>query len=286
MSNSIINNGSLDLQGHRGSRGLMPENTIPAMKKAIDLGVATLEMDVVISKDNKVVVSHEPYFSEVITTTPEGKYLTKEEAQNHLIYSMTYDSIMKYDVGLKPHPVFPAQQKIKVYKPLLSELIDSAEVYAEAKGRKILYNIEIKSNKETDNIRHPLPTVFATLLIDVLLEKNILDRAIIQSFDVRPLQFLHNNHGEIKLSYLVEKPGLSLDEQLLLLGFTPDIYSPDYLMVNKKLVEDCHKKNIKIIPWTINTLDEMNKLMAMGVDGIISDYPDLFAHIKNRSHYK
>ncbi len=79
---------------------VMPENTIPAMKKAIDLGVATLEMDVVISKDNKVVVSHEPYFSEVITTTHEVKYLTKEEEQNHLIYIMTYDSIVKSDAGL------------------------------------------------------------------------------------------------------------------------------------------------------------------------------------------
>ena len=280
MSSSKINNSPLDLQGHRGARGLMPENTIPAMIKAIDLGVTTLEMDVVISKDNKVVVSHEPYFSEIITTSPGGKYLTKEEAEDHLIYNMTYDSIMKYDVGLKPHPDFPAQQKIKVYKPLLSELIDSTEVYAEPKERKIFYNIEIKSNKETDDIRHPSPEVFANLLFDVLHQKDILDRTVIQSFDVRPLQFLHNNHPEIKLSYLGEKPGLSLDNQLLLLGFTPDIYSPHYLMVNKNLVQDCHQKNIKIIPWTINTLDEMNKLITMGVDGIISDYPDLFVHIK------
>src|SRR5687767_8266208 len=133
MNNSKKNITSLDLQGHRGARGLMPENTIPAMKKAIDLGVTTLEMDVVISKDNKVVVSHEAYFSEIITTTPEGKYLTKKEVEDLLIYNMTYDSIMKYDVGLKPHPAFPAQQKIKVYKPLLSQLIDSTEAYAEGK---------------------------------------------------------------------------------------------------------------------------------------------------------
>ena len=199
---------------------------------------------------------------------------------------MTYDSIMKYDVGLKPHPAFPGQQKLKVYKPLLSELIDSTEVYTKAKGRKIFYNIEIKSNKETDDTRHPSPAVFAGLLLDVLHQKNIVNRTIIQSFDVRPLQFIHNNHSEIKLSYLVEKPDLSLDQQLLLLGFTPDIFSPNYLMINKKLVKDCHQKNIKIIPWTVNTLDEMNKLIAMGVDGIISDYPDLFVDIKNRTSYK
>src|SRR5688572_5211788 len=108
---------SLDLQGHRGARGLMPENTIPAMLKAIDLGVTTLEMDVVISKDHKVVLSHDTYFSDNITTTPDGKHLSKKETTQHLLYQMPYDSIKKYDVGLKPHPDFPRQQKIAIYKP-------------------------------------------------------------------------------------------------------------------------------------------------------------------------
>src|SRR4051794_38688391 len=101
----------LDLQAHRGGRGLMPENTIPAMENAIDLGVTTLEMDVVISKDNKVVVSHDPYFNEIITTTPEGAFLTKDSAPRYLLYLMPYDSIKKFDVGSKPHPDFPRQQK-------------------------------------------------------------------------------------------------------------------------------------------------------------------------------
>jgi glycerophosphoryl diester phosphodiesterase len=101
---------SFDKEGHRGSRGLMPENTIPAMLKAIDLGVTTLEMDAVISRDKQVVVSHDPYFNADITTTPEGGQLTKAEASSRLLYRMDYDSIKKYDVGLKPHPGFPRQQ--------------------------------------------------------------------------------------------------------------------------------------------------------------------------------
>src|SRR5512141_1589187 len=96
-----------DKQGHRGCRGLMPENTIPAMLAAIDLGVTTLEMDVVISKDRKVVVSHDPWFSDQLTTTPEGLPLTKNEAEHRLLFDMDYDSISKYDVGLRPHPGFP-----------------------------------------------------------------------------------------------------------------------------------------------------------------------------------
>ena len=112
-------------EGHRGTRGLMPENTIPAMYKGIDLGANTVEIDVLYSKDRKVVVSHDLYFNADITTTPEGKYFDKKEAQQRLLYNMTYDSIRKYDVGMKPYPEFPQQRKMPAYKPLLSELIDS-----------------------------------------------------------------------------------------------------------------------------------------------------------------
>ncbi len=116
-----------DIDGHRGCRGLMPENTIPAMLKAIDLGVNTLEMDVVITADDKVVVSHEPFFNHEITTLPSGKTFEEKDEKQYNIYRMTYDSVLKYDVGIKPHPRFPLQQKMNVQKPLLSVLIDSME---------------------------------------------------------------------------------------------------------------------------------------------------------------
>src|ERR1043165_717090 len=116
---------SFDLEGHRGCRGLMPENTIPAMIRALDLGVTTLEMDVVISSDRKVVVSHEPWFESDITTKPDGTFLTPAEAIGYNLFRMDYDSIKKYDVGMKPNPRFPQQQKMKAIKPLLSDLLDS-----------------------------------------------------------------------------------------------------------------------------------------------------------------
>ncbi len=273
---------ALDLQGHRGARGLMPENTIPAMLKAIDLDVTTLEMDVVISKDNKVVVSHDPYFSHSITTTPQGKHLTQKEATNYLLYQMPYDSIKKYDVGLKTHPDFPRQQKMAVHKPLLSDLIDAAEQYAAQKGKKMLYNIEIKSKQGFDGTRHPEPARFADLLVDVLKEKNILGRTTIQSFDVRALKYVHQQYPNIVLSYLVEVTAEPLQAQLDKLGFVPPIYSPHYSMVSKELVAQSHHQNMKIIPWTINNIEGINALVDMGVDGIISDYPDLFAEIKKK----
>jgi glycerophosphoryl diester phosphodiesterase len=275
---------TFDLQGHRGARGLMPENTIPAMKTAIDHGVTTVELDVVISKDNKVVVSHDPHFNELITTTPEGKYLTKKEAEELLLYQMSYDEIKKYDVGLKPHPTFPKQQKIKVHKPLLSELIDAVEDYAKTKGKSIRYNIEIKSKKSGDGTNHPAPAEFSELVLAVINQKYILNRTTVQSFDVRPLQYINKTHPAVTLSYLVEKTTQSIEDQFTVLGFQPNTYSPNYAIVTKEAVAYCHQRKIKVLPWTVNSLSEMNKLIALGVDGIISDYPDLFAQlsVKNR----
>lgn len=273
---------TFDFEAHRGGRGSMPENTIAAMKNAIDLSVTTLEMDVVISKDGKVVVSHDPFFSDVITTTPKGKYLTKQEAPEYLIYQMTYNSVRKFDVGLRPHPDFPRQKKIAAYKPLLSQLIDSVETHAKSKGHNIRYNIEVKSNEKFDGIRHPEPQAFTELLMQVLKDKKTLDRTTIQSFDTRPLQYLHKTYPAVTLSYLVEKASGTFQQQLDKLGFVPDIYSPQYALLTKEILHQCHAKKMKVVPWTVNTIKEMDTLIEMGVDGIISDYPDLFTQVRLR----
>lgn len=267
-----------DRQGHRGSRGLMPENTIPAMQKAIDLGVTTLEMDAVISKDKKVVVSHDPYFNADITTPPGGKTLSKEEGSKLWLYSMDYDSIKKYDVGLKPHPGFPKQQKISVYKPLLSELIRSAEEYAKQKGAAPLwYNIETKTKPGGDGIVHPAPVEFVDLLVAVIQQQGISRRTVIQSFDVRTLQVVHEKYPFFKTSLLIENTDKrTLEDQLKELGYVPTVYSPHYSLVTAQLIKTCHEKGMKIIPWTINTKEEIERIKSLGVDGIITDYPDLF----------
>lgn len=270
-----------DFEAHRGGRGLMPENTIPAMRNAVDMPkVRTLEMDVHITKDGKVVVSHDPYFNANITTTPDGKFITAQEGQKLILYQMNYDDIRKYDVGMKPYPDFARQKKIPAGKPLLSDLVDAAEGEAKAKGRSIYYNIEIKSKKTTDNTHHPVPEVFVEKLLAVLTQKNILGRTVIQSFDVRPLQVLHEKYPSVKTSFLVDKDGGSkVNEQLEKLGFTPTVYSPVYTVVNKEVVDACHRQNMLIVPWTVNTKEEIQRLVDLGIDGVISDYPDLFENI-------
>src|SRR5688572_26482823 len=164
---------AFDKERHRGCRELMPENTLPGMMKALELGVTTLEMDAVITKDRQVVLSHEPFFNHEITTKPDGTYVTEAEEKSLNIFNFPYDEIKRYDVGLKPHPRFPRQQKLKVVKPLLSELIDTVEEYCRRNNQgPVFYNIETKSTPTTDNTYHPAPEVFVDLLMKVLIDKN------------------------------------------------------------------------------------------------------------------
>jgi glycerophosphoryl diester phosphodiesterase len=267
-----------DKQGHRGCRGLMPENTIPAMLKALELGVTTLEMDASISKDKQVFLSHDPFFNHEITTLPDGGFIDQKDEHSYNMYHMLYDSIKTYDVGLKPNARFPQQEKIKAYKPLLSDVFDSVKQYMLTSQRPYpFFNIETKCMPATDDIYHPEPGEFVELLMKVIIEKKVENYVIIQSFDFRSLQYLHQHYPNIKTAMLIEGyDKRSLDDQVKALGFTPIIYSPEYILVTKNLVEKCHQQKILVIPWTVNDAKKINELKEMGVDGIISDYPNLF----------
>jgi glycerophosphoryl diester phosphodiesterase len=267
-----------NIQGHRGCRGLMPENTIPAMLNAIELGVVTLEMDVVITKDKQVILSHEPFFNHEITTKPDGTYVSEKEEKALNIYAMNYNDVMQYDIGLKPHPRFAKQQKVVVYKPKLEEVFDAVKKWCTTKKKKVPYfNIETKCMPITDNIYHPKPSIFVELLMDVVKEYKMEQYVTIQSFDFRSLQYVHKQYPTIFTAVLIEDTDkLTFADQIDKLGFTPNIYSPHYSLVNKELVKNCHQKNIQLIPWTVNDKKEIERLKALGVDGIISDYPNLF----------
>ena len=275
---ATMNLPAFDTEAHRGGRGLMPENTIPAMLNGLSLGVTTLEMDAVITKDKEVILSHEPFFNHEISTKPDGNFIEVQEEKKYNVYHMDYAETQQYDVGLKPHPRFPQQKRVKATKPLLSEVIDSAEAFARRTGRPApFYNIETKTQPLTDNLFHPAPEAFVQVLMKVIESKKINDRIIIQSFDPRTLQVVHRDYPVIKTALLIEDfDKRPLDEQLKQLGFIPTIYSPAYKLVNAALVKACHEKNIRLIAWTVNTKDEIEQLKQLGVDGIISDYPNLF----------
>jgi len=268
---------SFDKQGHRGCRALMPENTIPAMLRALELGVTTLETDAVITKDSQVILSHEPFFNHEITTRPNGAAVTEAEEKSLNIYHMNYSEVLRYDVGLKSHPRFPLQKKMAVSKPLLATMIDSAEAYCRRHGRPLpTYNIETKTNPATDGLYHPGPEAFVDRLVNVIESRGIGARVIIQSFDVRTLQYLHKHYPRFRTALLIEDfDKRDFNTQLQRLGFTPTIYSPHYSLATQALVDSCHQRNIKIIPWTVDEA-AMKELVRIGVDGIITDDPALF----------
>ncbi|MBJ6143108.1 glycerophosphodiester phosphodiesterase family protein [Hymenobacter sp. BT559] len=262
----------LDLQGHRGSRGLMPENTIPAMRRALDLGVTTLEMDAAISQDKQVLLSHDPYLNADFVYRPDGQPLTKEEGKALRLYSLPYAEIRRYDVGSHGNPKFPQQQKLLTYKPLLAEVIDSAEAYAKRTHRPApYYNIETKTTPAGDGTNHPAPEEFVRLLLAVVKAKGIQHRVIIQSFDPRTLNVVQRR---LRTALLVENQD-GLDKNLQRLSFRPSIYSPHYKLVTPDLVQACHQQRMQIIPWTVNTATEAQQLLQLQVDGLITDYPGL-----------
>ena len=266
----------LDVQGHRGCRGLLPENTLPAMRRALELGVTTLEMDIAISQDHQVLLSHDPYFNAAFASHPNGQPVTKAEEKSLRLYALPYAEIRRYDVGAHGNPKFPRQQPVPAYKPLLAEVIDSAEAYARRQHRPLpYYNIETKTTPAGDGTDHPAPEEFVRLLLAVVLEKGVQDRVIIQSFDPRPLEIVHRTHPALRTALLVEN-AQGLTENLRRLSFAPTIYSPDYHLVTARLVQRCHQQNIQVIPWTVNTPAAAERLVQQQVDGIITDYPDMF----------
>jgi glycerophosphoryl diester phosphodiesterase len=267
-----------DVQGHRGCRGLLPENTIPGFIHALKLGVNTLELDVVMSADGKVVVSHEPWLNPEICLDPLGNEVTEERAYN--LYQMRYDSIANCDCGTKPHPRFAQQQKMPVSKPLLNEVLAVSLGYA--RGMRNMpaprFNIEIKSAPEGDDLYHPKVPTFAEAVVGVVQSFLPDSQYTIQSFDERPLQYIHQKYPNIQLAFLLEGEekltNSQIDSHIKNLGFTPVVFSCYYKMLDDKNVAYLHKKGMKVIPWTVNETTDMQQLIDMHVDGIITDYPD------------
>lgn len=263
-----------DLQGHRGARGLMPENTIPAMIKALELGATRLELDLAVTKDGEVILSHEPYMNPAICLDQDGIAIPKSN-KSHNIYQMSYREVLAYDCGTKFNVDFPEQLKFHVTKPKLADVFMQVDQYGENFGfSKPQYNIEIKSSPEGDGIFHPEVGEFSDRVVRLIKETIGLDRVNLQSFDFRVIKYIHDTYPAIQLSMLVSNAS-TYEIQLAELGFVPEIYSPHFIQLTPEIVNALHQKGMKVVPWTVNTTNLMNKLLDMGVDGIITDYPNL-----------
>lgn len=276
--NSFCSAQTLDIQGHRGCRGLMPENTIPAFLKALELGVSTLELDVVISKDSQVVVSHDAYMNDAFASHPDGSPVKKSEAASLKIYKMDYAAIQRYDVGQRRNPAFLDQASLTAVKPLLAQVIQICDEYAQQHQLTLPdYSIEIKSVSSQYGLYQPYPKEFCQLVHQTLRPLLSPDRYTIQSFDFAILKYwksqqLAGGFEGNALSALVNQQSLARTEKQL--GFRPDIFSPYYRFVSRRKVRKTHQKGVKIIPWTVNSFRKMLRFKKIGVDGFITDFPN------------
>src|ERR1035437_841267 len=176
----------VDIQGHRGARGYYPENTITAFIEAVKLGVNTLELDVVISKDLQVVVSHEAWMNAIFCTRPDGIEVEKNSKEKYNLYRMPFSEIAKYDCGKRGNAEFPLQEAVPEHKPLLTEVVTKVDAYTKAnKLPQVKYTIEIKTEEgEKDGVFNPNPKTFVSLVYNEIKKQNCIAYATLQSFDV------------------------------------------------------------------------------------------------------
>ncbi|HVD98302.1 MAG TPA: glycerophosphodiester phosphodiesterase family protein [Cytophagaceae bacterium] len=266
--------------GHRGCRGLYPENTVEGFLHAIALGCNTLEFDVVVSKDHQLVVSHEPYMNPEICLKPDGSFITEDEASKYNLFRMTYQEIKSFDCGLKTNIRFPDQKKTKAIKPLLEEVILACENYVQStiyqyQPFNLLYDLEIKSEEAEYGFSQPTPDVFAEMIAGFIFKHNLVNKVLIRSFDPAPLRYLHDKYPELPLAFIVEN-NRPAAENLDYLGFHPLMYSPEYVLLTREEMNYLKSLKMLVVPWTVNTPEEMKEMLRLEVDGIITDYPNLF----------
>ncbi len=260
------------LQGHRGARGYLPENTIESCCRAVELGVDGLEIDVCVTRDKQIIVSHEPFMSRLICVFPDGKPVNTEGGL--FLKNMTVKEIQAFDCGSRGNARFPTQQPLKSCKPTFYELINGVHKFCEAK--KILtpfWNIEVKSHRQWYGRLVPTPPVFCKLLerpLSILPENSFY----ISSFDPLFLREMRRKMPKIPLAFLTERKE-SFIESRRRLGFLPMIYSPFYNNITTQMVKKAHAKGVKIMTWTVNDKADIKRLKNMGVDGIITDFPDI-----------
>ncbi len=280
---------AFDLQGHRGARGLAPENTLAAFRAALALDVTTLETDLAITRDGVVVLSHDPRLNPDIARGPDGQWVT---APGTLLRSLTLPELKRYDIGrLNPASkyaaVFPRQMPADGERyPTLAELFAMA-------GPKVRFNVETKidPNKPGETVD---PARFARVVVDAVRSAGMERRTTIQSFDWRSLVEVRRIAPEIAtvcltietpntstvsprpspwLAGLDVSPGGSIQQLAKAAGCTT--WSPFWRNVTAATVAAAHGLDLKVIPWTVNDPAEMRRLIDLKVDGLITDYPDL-----------
>ena len=291
---------ALDVQGHRGARGLLPENTLPAFTRALELGATTLELDCGLTKDGVMVVSHDRTLNPDITRDAHGQWLDRPgSALRHV----TYGELQRYDVG-RIKPDTPYARRFPRQQPVDSTRIPRlADVFALVRARadeNVRFNIETKLSPLAPNETAP-PEALARALLAAVKAEGMDARVTVQSFDWRTLQVIQTEASHIPTVYLSAEnvsPNNIASGSLpspWTAGFDPSrfggsvpravkaaggaVWSPYYGDLTHEKVREAHTLGLKVVAWTVNAEADMRRLIAWGVDGLISDYPDVLVRV-------
>ncbi len=261
-----------NIYGHRGARGLYPENTMFGFINSLNHNLSGFEFDVVVSKDHQLIVSHEPWMSFKYCSHPEGKPITYINQKRYNIYKMTVEEIKRFDCGSKLNLHYPYQKLTPCYKPTLQELFDYLRTID---FKKLTLLIELKSRKTWFNTFQPPLKTYAQLVIDFFTHNQIDHQVVVKSFDHKLLNLIYKDLPQIEIGFLVDNKR-SVKNNLKKLKFKPSYYNLKHQLITKNIVDELNMRHIKTIPWTVNTIKDGLRLESLGIDSIITDYPNLF----------
>lgn len=283
--------GAFDLQGHRGARGLAPENTLAGFRTALDLGVSTLETDLAVTRDGILVISHDPALNPALTRL-DGKWLT---TAGPTIQSLTLADLKRYDIG-RLDPASKYGQQYPEQKPADGERFPTLEELFAVAGPEVRFNIEIKTDPTKPDLA-PAPDRFAELAVGAVRKAKATPRSTLQSFDWRGLIAVRrlapeiatgclsiesNNFDTVRRSSGQPSPWLGGLDLAAHDGSVPRlakaagcaVWSPFWRNVTAETVKEAQALGLKVIPWTVNNPADMARIIDLGVDGLITDYPD------------
>ena len=254
--------------GHRGCRGILPENSIIGFQKAIELGADGIEFDVVVNKDKQIVISHAPYMEQKYCLLPDGRKIKREKEFN--LFQMTQMEIEKFDCGSKFHSNFPKQKKLKTHKPLLQEIFNKVDL------SEVMILFEIKSEKRYYGKYQPHPIEYIDIILEEISNYPLRNNIVFMSFDANIINELHNRAPQYRLVYLTYTPFKSVKsciKDLTNLPYAIGMYKPT---ISKKEIKKAHELGIAVFAWTVNSHKDFEQLKRYEIDGIITDYPGAF----------
>jgi glycerophosphoryl diester phosphodiesterase len=300
-----------ELQGHRGARGLLPENTLPAFEAALKIGVDVLELDAGITKDGVVVIGHDPCLNVDLARDKSGVYIQSQTKFGPCITNMTLVEVQEFDVGrIRPGSDyakrFPNQQPVDgTPMPTLAALFDMVK---KQNNDRVRFNIETKISpfERTQTIS---PEAFVNALLGAIAKEKMLHRVTIESFDWRTLKLVQRDYPNVPTVYLSaqqkffdniradDRAGSAWTAGLNAQDFAGSvakmvkaaggkIWSPYFGDVDEAKIKHAQALGLKVVVWTVNEAKDISRMLGYGVDGIISDYPDRAAEIMRKRNLR